>query len=88
MGNTNKHVKESTFKAHHPQLNKAKLVEDQNRRYIEAVFKAQAKEYDEWNQRLKVANCNSDFLLLPERHQFKNDTGLCGNTGTLTVTHI
>ena len=85
MGNTNKHIKESTFKANHPQLTKAKLIEDPNRKYIEAVFKAQSKEYEEWQSKLKNGNINSDFLLLPERQKFKDDAGLCGNTGTLTV---
>lgn len=89
MGNTNKHVKESTFRTTHPNLNKAKVIEDEHRKYIQAVFKAQSREYEDWQQSLKLANCSPDhFLLLPEKSTYKEDKGLCGNTGTLTVRHV
>jgi len=89
MGNTNKHIKQSDFKSSHPSLHKAKLFEDttNHHSYIEAVFKCQSKEYEQWQQSLKAANPNPNgYLLIPTKYQYNSDTGLCGNTGSLTVT--
>jgi len=89
MGNSNKGVKESTFKSSNPHLNKAKLIENSTHdRYIEAVFKAQNKDYSDWHNALKNSGCQeSNYLLLPTKVNYNADAGLCGNTGTLTVTH-
>ena len=90
MGNTNKHIKQSDFKSHHPSLHKAKLFEDTNNNhsYIEAIFKCQSKEYEQWQEKLKAANPNPNgYLLIPSHYKYNSDTGLCGNTGSLTV-HI
>ena len=88
MGNSNKGVKETTFKSSNPHLNKAKLIENSTHdRYIEAVFKAQNKEYSDWHQAFKNSGCqDSHYLLMPTKVSYNADAGLCGNTGTLTVT--
>ena len=88
MGNNQpKKLQESKFASQHPNLNDAKLVvEEKNHKYIEAKFKAQNTQYEEWNKHFKGPNkIQSDYLLLPEHAEFKSDFGLCGNTGTLTV---
>ena len=88
MGNTNKHIKQSDFKTTHPNFNKAKLIEDKdnNHNYIEVMFKAQNKEHEQWQQSLKSANPNPNgYLLVPTKSKYSSDTGLCGNTGSLTV---
>lgn len=87
MGNSNKGTKETTFKSSHPHLNKAKIIEDLNHnRHIEANFKAQNKDYSDWHQSFKNSGCqDSHYLLMPTKVNYNSDTGLCGNTGTLTV---
>lgn len=89
MGNTNKHLQEEALKNGHPNFNDAKIVTDQNRKFIEAKFKVQNKEYEEWNKRVMQGNqINPEYLMLPEKANFKDDAGLCGNTGTLTVNNL
>ena len=46
MGNTNKNVKETIFATSNPNFNKAKIIEEPNRKYIQATFKSQVKEFE------------------------------------------
>lgn len=90
MGNSKSHIKQSDFKTSHPNIHKAKIYEDQENKhsYIEAIFKCQSKEFENWQQNLKAANPNPNgFLLIPTKTKYSSDTGLCGNTGSLTVSH-
>jgi hypothetical protein len=88
MGSSeSKNVQEQQFISEHPKFNEAKVLSDNENKTIQAHFKVQNSEYDNWNQSLESGTTKlaSDYLLLPEKTAFKHDQGLCGNTGTLTV---
>ncbi len=86
MGNSNKDIQENKFESSHPNLKDAKIITDKGHRYIQAPFKAQAPQYEDWNKHFQgYGKLSSNFLLLPDKAEFKDDKGLCGNTGTLTV---
>lgn len=88
MGNsTAKKESEEKFDSSHPNFKDAKVVIINGNKHIEAYFKSQSQEYDEWKVKVKEGGNkpSSNYLLLPENHSYKSDTGLCGNTGTVTV---
>jgi hypothetical protein len=90
MGNSeSKNVQEQTFYSEHPHFSDARLVinKEDGSKYIQGRFKVQNEQYDEWHKLLDGGNSKlkSDYLLLPEKTNYKHDHGLCGNTGTLTV---
>lgn len=88
-GSDSKNIQEQAFISEHPFLNDAKLLtsKEDGSKTIQANFKVQNDQYDEWHKLLEVgpSKLQSDYLLLPERTNYKHDQGLCGNTGTLTV---
>ncbi len=64
---------------------------EKNRKYIEAKSKTQSAEYQDWNKNFELEAKNKPkqtYLLFPEHSSYKSDTGLCGNSGTLTVIMI
>lgn len=86
-GGESKNLQEQKFISEHPSFKDAKVVSDKEAKWIQAGFKVQNEQYDEWHKGLESGKSRlvSDYLLLPEKTNFKHDAGLCGNTGTLTV---
>jgi hypothetical protein len=88
MGNTNKNIEEQKFETSHPNFKDAKIITDKlnkDNRYIQGVFKVQNAEYEDWKKSTGTNRPSNNFLLLPDKSEFKNDTGLCGNTGSAIV---
>jgi hypothetical protein len=88
-GSESKNIQEQAFISEHPYFNDAKLLtsKEDGSKFIQARFKVQNEQYDEWQKLLEggPTKLQSDYLLLPERTNYKHDQGLCGNTGSLTV---
>lgn len=88
-GSESKNIQEQAFTSGHPYFSDAKLLTSKvdGSKQIQARFKAQHEQYDEWRKLLEggPVKLHSDYLLLPENINYKHDQGLCGNTGTLTV---
>jgi hypothetical protein len=88
-GSESKNIQEQAFISEHPYFSDAKLLtsKDDGSKFIQAKFKVQNEQYDEWHKLLEAgtSKLHSDYLLLPQQTNYKHDQGLCGNTGTLTV---
>lgn len=68
----------------HPKFTNAKFILNDKQRLMQTVMGADNKEYDKWNDRLVKDKPNSEFLLLPVKHDFASK-GFCGNSGSLTL---
>ena len=90
MGNKPQILKEQRLLCDHSALSDARVLTEKDREYIQADFHVQTNVFDQWLDEMergrKALACN--YLLLPERNNFKTDKGICGDTGTLTVTAV
>ena len=88
MGNKQGKVTETGLVCEHPSLQGAKVLTTQtNNNTIQAKFKVQHEQYDEWNKNYKKAKIpmKEEYLFVPQDQDYSRDSGLCGNTGTVTV---
>ncbi len=92
MGNSeSKNIEEQAFSSSHPYFKDAKVIVNKTQpitRSIQSSYKIQDAQYDQWHKLLDSGptKLTSEYILLPEKTNYKHDQGLCGNTGTLTVT--
>ena len=85
MGNKeSEQAKDFNIDINHPRFLHSKIVTKDNQKYLQTSQAVEEKEHDKWKSALKKYSAIPDNLLLPHEHTF-NRTGLCGNTGTITV---
>ena len=80
-------VKDEAFWSEHRLLQNARRITYADRSTIQAKFKLQNDQHDEWKKQSDKARkgLTEDYLFLPEKSDYSKDGGLCGNTGSLTV---
>jgi hypothetical protein len=71
----------------HPKLHGARIVGEGSQRRLQVTAGVDEREYKKWKEDLDSMRPSADYLLLPTSQDFKRK-GLCGDSGTLTVTTI
>ena len=89
MGNENKTQKggDVTVKMNHPKFDNAKLVNEQGQRRLLITTGVDEKEYQKWKKDYEGMRPSPEYLMLPTRNDFKRK-GLCGDSGSLTVSYF
>lgn len=75
------------LKLNHHYFQKAALVKEGDKQFVQSLFDCQDKEYDAWKKTITDTTkpLNHEFLYLPEKTGYQHGKELCSNTGTAIV---